>query len=66
MNCEAVLESLEEKGLIAEVGRLEAPGSPRLFGTTMRFLQILGLASLEELPPLAASAQPSTPDPASG
>src|SRR5947209_2999030 len=66
VNCEAVLESLEEKGLIAEVGRLEAPGSPRLFGTTMRFLQILGLASLEELPPLAASAQPSAPDPASG
>jgi len=66
VNCEAVLESLEEKGLIAEVGRLEAPGSPRLFGTTMRFLQILGLASLKELPPLAASAQPSTPDPASG
>lgn len=66
VNCEAVLESLEEKGLIAEVGRLEAPGSPRLFGTTMRFLQILGLASLEELPPLSAPAQPSLRDQTSG
>ncbi len=52
VNCEAVLESLEEKGLIAEVGRLDAPGTPRLFGTTIKFLQILGLSSLDELPPL--------------
>jgi segregation and condensation protein B len=51
VNCEAVLESLEEKGLIQETGRLDAPGSPRLFGTTMKFLQILGLSSLDELPP---------------
>jgi segregation and condensation protein B len=51
VNCEAVLENLEEKGLIVEVGRLDAPGTPRLFGTTMRFLQILGLGSLTDLPP---------------
>lgn len=51
VNCEAVLESLEEKGLIEETGRLDAPGTPRLFGTTMKFLQILGLSSLDELPP---------------
>ncbi|HYM50183.1 MAG TPA: SMC-Scp complex subunit ScpB [Candidatus Limnocylindrales bacterium] len=55
VNCEAVLENLEEKELIAEVGRLEAPGTPRLFGTTMRFLQILGLRSLDELPPLSSA-----------
>ncbi len=62
VNCEAVLESLEEKDLIAEVGRLEAPGTPRLFGTTIRFLQILGLSSLDELPPVPATAS----EPASG
>ena len=56
VNCEAVLESLEEKGLIQETGRLEAPGNPRLFGTTMKFLQILGLSSLDELPPPPPSA----------
>jgi segregation and condensation protein B len=55
VNCEAVLESLEEKGLIEETGRMDAPGMPRLFGTTMKFLQILGLSSLEELPPLPES-----------
>lgn len=55
VNCEAVLESLEEKGLINEVGRLETPGNPRQFGTTIKFLQILGLRSLDELPPLPPS-----------
>ncbi len=62
VNCEAVLESLEEKGLIAEVGRLEAPGTPRLFGTTMRFLQILGLSSLEALPPLQPEVHAAASD----
>jgi segregation and condensation protein B len=60
VNCEAVLESLEEKGLIEETGRLEAPGTPRLFGTTMKFLQILGLSSLDELPPLPQSGSTSS------
>jgi segregation and condensation protein B len=59
VNCEAVLENLEEKGLIAEFGRLDAPGNPRLFGTTIRFLQILGLGSLDELPPLPDPPQKS-------
>ena len=59
VNCEAVLENLEEKGLIEEVGRLDSAGNPRLFGTTMKFLQILGLRRLEELPPLSESAPPS-------
>ena len=60
VNCEAVLENLEEKGLIVEVGRLETPGTPRLFGTTMKFLQILGLSSLKELPPLQPSGSTSS------
>jgi segregation and condensation protein B len=60
VNCEAVLESLEEKGLIEETGRLDAPGTPRLFGTTMKFLQILGLRSLDELPPPPQSASTSS------
>lgn len=60
VNCEAVLESLEEKGLIEETGRMDAPGSPRLFGTTIRFLQILGLGSLDELPPLPQSGSTTT------
>ena len=52
VNCEAVLDSLERRGLIVEVGRQDTPGHPRLFGTTMRFLQVVGLERIGDLPPL--------------
>lgn len=52
VNCEAVLEHLEHRGLVAEVGRQPTPGNPRLFGTTLRFLQVVGLESIADLPPL--------------
>lgn len=52
VNCEAVLDNLERRGLIAEVDRQETPGRPRLFGTTLRFLQIVGLERIDDLPPL--------------
>jgi segregation and condensation protein B len=52
VNCDAVLESLERRGLLAEVGRQDTPGQPRLFGTTLRFLQLVGLERIEDLPPL--------------
>jgi segregation and condensation protein B len=52
VNCEAVLDSLERRGLIVEVGRQDTPGHPRLFGTTMRFLQVVGLERIEDLPPM--------------
>lgn len=53
VNCEAVLESLARHGLIAEVGREDGPGRPRLFGTTLRFLQVVGISQVDDLPPLA-------------
>ena len=52
---EAVLEHLTERRLIAEVARQETPGHPRLFGTTLRFLQLVGLERIEDLPPVAES-----------
>jgi segregation and condensation protein B len=52
VNCEAVLESLERRGLIAEVDRQDTPGRPRLFSTTLRFLQIVGLERIDDLPQL--------------
>jgi segregation and condensation protein B len=52
VNCEAVLESLTRHRLITEVGREEGPGHPRLFGTTLRFLQVVGIPQVEDLPPL--------------
>jgi segregation and condensation protein B len=49
---EGVLEGLMERGLIQVVGEKEAPGRPKLYGTTERFLEVFGLESLEDLPPL--------------
>ena len=46
------VSSLLEKGLIEISGRLEAPGRPALFRTTDAFLRVMGVSSLEELPPL--------------
>lgn len=43
---------LSERELIAPCGRLEAPGRPVLFGTTDQFLRVVGISSIEELPPL--------------
>ncbi len=50
VNCESVLTNLELRDLITEVGRGAGPGQPKLYGTTMRFLQVLGLESLDRLP----------------
>ena len=50
VNCESVLTNLELRNLITEVGRGSGPGLPRLYGTTMRFLQVMGLESLDHLP----------------
>jgi segregation and condensation protein B len=50
VNCESVLTNLELRDLIAEVGRGSGPGLPKLYGTTMRFLLVMGLESLDHLP----------------
>jgi segregation and condensation protein B len=52
VNSDAVLKSLLLKGLVQEVGRAEAPGRPILYSITQECLQIFGLSSLAELPPL--------------
>lgn len=50
VNSDGALRTLLGKGLIEEVGRLETPGRPILYGTTPEFLQHFGLLSLEEMP----------------
>lgn len=47
-----VVNTLVEKGLIEEAGRLELPGRPIAYRTTDTFLRCFGLNSLENLPPL--------------
>ena len=44
------MNRLVEFGLVKELGRLDAPGRPLLFGTTEEFLRSFGVRSLEELP----------------
>jgi len=50
VNSDGVISNLELRDLVKEVGRGTGPGQPRLFGTTIRFLQMLGLESLDDLP----------------
>jgi segregation and condensation protein B len=48
--CGEVLRGLMEKQLIRIDGRAQILGRPLLYGTTRRFLEVFGLASLEDLP----------------
>jgi segregation and condensation protein B len=50
---DGVLRTLQARGYIDEVGRDQGPGQAILFGTTATFLEKLGLASLDDLPPIA-------------
>lgn len=52
VSCEHSVNRLLDFGLIMEVGRLDAPGRPILFGTTEQFLRSFGVKSLTELPEL--------------
>ncbi|MCL6548736.1 MAG: SMC-Scp complex subunit ScpB [Alicyclobacillus sp.] len=52
-----VLNTLVHRQLIREVGRQEAPGRPILYGTTDTFLQVFGLRSLKDLPPIPADQE---------
>lgn len=50
VGCGPTLKTLLERGLIQIVGRSEALGKPLLYGTTKRFLESFGIASVRELP----------------
>ena len=50
VDCHALVDKLLERGFIQEVGRLNAPGRPIMFGTTEEFLRAFGIPSLNELP----------------
>ena len=54
VSCDHAVNKLLEYDLIMEVGRLDAPGRPLLFGTTEQFLRSFGVKSLEDLPELSA------------
>lgn len=52
-----MIKTLEDRGWIESVGHRDVPGRPALFATTKQFLSDLGLASLDQLPPLQQIGQ---------
>lgn len=52
VKCDHAINKLVEYNLVKELGRLDAPGRPILFGTTEEFLRCFGVQGLEELPVL--------------
>jgi segregation and condensation protein B len=52
VNVDGVVRLLEQRGYIEEQGRAPGPGQPILYGTTELFLDRMGLATLDDLPPI--------------
>lgn len=52
VDCSGVVNTLCQRGLVEEKGRLDVPGKPVLYGTTSDFLRCFSLNSLDELPEL--------------
>ena len=54
VSCDHAVNKLVEYGLVDEVGRLDAPGRPILFGTTESFLRSFGVRNVDELPVISS------------
>ncbi|MBQ8182581.1 MAG: SMC-Scp complex subunit ScpB [Clostridia bacterium] len=52
VDCSGVVNTLCQRGLVEEKGRLDVPGRPVLYGTTSDFLRCFSLSSLSDLPEL--------------
>ncbi|MBQ8627251.1 MAG: SMC-Scp complex subunit ScpB [Agathobacter sp.] len=52
VSCDHAVSKLVEYNLVCELGRLDAPGRPLLFGTTEEFLRSFGVNSIDNLPVL--------------
>jgi segregation and condensation protein B len=53
-----IVKQLEDRGWVEAIGYREVPGRPALWATTRQFLDDLGLASLDQLPPLDPAGDP--------
>jgi segregation and condensation protein B len=49
---DTMIRLLEEKQLVREIGKKDAPGKPTQYGTTREFLRIFRLNSIADLPKL--------------
>lgn len=52
VNSDGTIYKLLEYNLIEEAGKLDLPGRPNTYKTTLNFLKMFGLESLKELPEL--------------
>lgn len=57
---DSVMNTLEGRGLVREVGRDDGPGQAVLYGTTTLFLERMGLTALHDLPPIADMLPPGS------
>ncbi len=55
------IKMLEDRGWVDVIGHRDVPGRPALLATTRQFLDDLGLASLDGLPPLQQVGQEQMP-----
>lgn len=53
VSCSHAVNKLLDYGLIRELGRLDAPGKPILFGTTEEFLRCFAVRSADDLPSIS-------------
>ncbi len=59
VKCDKAISTLLEKELIEERGRLEKTGRPIIYGTTINFLRVFSIKSLDELPSINDFAIPT-------
>lgn len=56
IKCDRIIDGLQKKDLVGEVGRSTGVGRPILYGTTDAFLKHFGFKNLKELPDLEETA----------
>ena len=59
VSVDGVMRTLQQRGYIAELARDPGPGQAVLFGTTGKFLERLGLDTLDDLPSLGDFVPPT-------
>ena len=58
VNVERIVRNLLERKLVRILGHKDVPGKPMVLGTTREFLELFGLNSLADLPPLKDFVEP--------
>lgn len=62
VDCSNIISNLILQNLIEEKGRLDLPGKPLQYGTTLNFLKCFGVSSVDELPKLESVTAPNSAD----